>query len=52
MICTFKVIDYYCLICVETFEANILKYLNLILFPFLSAPGLAWQEYLKKMKYN
>ena len=29
-------------------EINVLKYMNLTLFIFLSAPGLAWQACLKK----
>ena len=29
-------------------ETSVLKYMNLILVIFLSAPGLAWQAYLKK----
>ena len=32
----------------QILEINVLKYMNLILFIFLSAPGLAWQAYLKK----
>ena len=29
-------------------ETRVLKYMNLILLIFLSAPGLAWQACLKK----
>ena len=32
----------------QILEINVLKYMNLILLIFLSAPGLAWQAYLKK----
>ena len=34
----------------KTLEINVLKYTNLILLIFLSAPGLAWQACLKKTK--
>ena len=32
----------------KTLETSVLKYMNLILLIFLSAPGLAWQACLKK----
>ena len=32
----------------KTLEISVLKYVNLILLIFLSAPGLAWEACLKK----
>ena len=50
MICMFNAIHYCLLMYLKTLEINVLKYTNLILLIFLSAPGLAWQACLKKTK--
>ena len=50
MICMFSAIHYCLLMYLKTLEINVLKYTNLILLIFLSAPGLAWQACLKKTK--
>ena len=47
MIRMFKVIHYCLLMYLKTLETNVLKYMNLTLLIW-SAPGLAWQAYLKK----
>ena len=41
MIYMFKVINYYLLMYLKILETNVLKYMNLILLIFLSAPRLA-----------
>ena len=48
MTCMFKVIHYYLQMYLKTLKKSVLKYMNLILLIFLSAPGLAWQASLKK----
>ena len=48
MTCMFKVIHCCLQMCLKTLETSALKYMNLILLIFLSAPGLAWQAGLKK----
>ena len=48
MVYMFKVIHQCFHMYLKIFEINILKYINLILLLFLSAPGLAWQACLKK----
>ena len=50
MIYTFKVTHCYQTICLKTFAANDLRYLNLMLCNFLSTKGLAWLPYLKQKK--
>ena len=50
MTCMFKVILHCLQIYLKTLEINVLKYTNLILLIFLSAPGLAWQACLKKTR--
>ena len=34
----------------KTLETSVLKYTNLVLLIFLSAPGLAWQACLRKTR--
>ena len=48
MICMLKVIHYCLQMCLKTLETSVLKYMNLIAH-FVSAHGLAWQVYLKKI---
>ena len=48
MTCMFKVIHCCLQMCLKTLETSALKYTNLILLIFLSAPRLAWQAGLKK----
>ena len=48
MIYMFNVIHFCFLMYLKTLEVSALKYMNLILLIFLSAPGLAWQACLKK----
>ena len=43
MTCKLKLIPYYFQMYLKTLEINVLRYMNLILLIFLSAPGLAWQ---------
>ena len=43
-----KAIYYYLQMYSKTLETSVLKYMNLILLIFLSAPGLAWQACLNK----
>ena len=50
MIYMFNVIHFCLLMYLKTLEISVLKYINLILPIFLSAPGLAWQACLKKTK--
>ena len=50
MTCMFKVTLHCLQIYLKTLEINVLKYTNLILLIFLSAPGLAWQACLKKTR--
>ena len=49
MICMFKLIHYYYLMYMRTLEICVLKYMNLILQNFLSAPGLKWQASVKRL---
>ena len=44
MISIFKVIHYYLQMDQQTLEENVLQYINLIIFIFLSVPGLAWKH--------
>ena len=50
MICLFKVIHYCLQMYLKTLETSVLKYTNLVLLIFLSAPGLAWQACLRKTR--
>ena len=50
MTCMFKVMLHCLQMYLKTLEINVLKYTNLILLIFLSAPGLAWQACLKKTR--
>ena len=50
MIYRFKVTHCYQIICLKTFAANDLRYLNLMLCNFLSTKGLVWLAYLKQKK--
>ena len=47
MTCMFWVIHYCLQMYWKTLETSVLKYMNLTLLIFLSAPGLAWQTCLK-----
>ena len=48
MTCMFKLIYFYWQIILKNLETNPLKYMELILLIFYSAPRLAWQACLKK----
>ena len=48
----FNVIHYCLEMSLKILEINVLKYMNLTLSIFLSAPGLAWQACLKKTGVN
>ena len=48
MICMFNLIQHYLQMYLKTLEISALKYMNLILLTFLSAPGLTWHACLKK----
>ena len=50
MICLFKVIHYCLQMYLKMLETSVLKYTNLVLLIFLSAPGLAWQACLRKTR--
>ena len=47
-----KVILYCLQMYLKTLEVSVLKYMDLILLIFLSAPGLAWQSCLEKTGVN
>ena len=47
-----KVIHYCLQRYLKTLEVSVLKYMDLILLIFLSAPGLAWQSCLEKTGVN
>ena len=50
MTCMFKVIHYCLQMYLKTLQTTVLKYMNLTLLIFLSAPGLVWQAHLKKTR--
>ena len=50
MTCMSKVTHYCLQMYLKTLETSVLKYTNLVLLIFLSAPGLAWQACLRKTR--
>ena len=50
MTCMFKAMHYCQLMYLRTYKIRVLRYMNLILQSFFSAPGLAWEAALKNTK--
>ena len=50
MICTFKAIHYHKQIYLGPLDIYVLKYMNLTLLIFCTAPGLVWKVALKRTK--